>query len=107
MGLSARDDLFDGLSPSKRRTWFSSRNLPVLLVVVVGFGFFAFQLLSRFMFPNNWNAINRVLATDEVGWAGIGWNGVSPAQQVALAQQCDVIGSIGKDVVHCFGWPYR
>ena len=63
---------------------FPRGNLPAILVVVAVIGFFALQLLSRYMFPNHWNAVARVLDMKRVGWAGIGWDGVPPAQQTAL-----------------------
>jgi S1-C subfamily serine protease len=60
------------------------------LVVVVVIGFFAFQLLSRFVFPDDWNALVRVLEMEQVGCAGIAWDGVLPAQQAALGVPCAV-----------------
>lgn len=88
MGLYDRDYMREMLGNPRRRTLLSRRNLPVVLVVVAVIGFFVFQLLSRYMFANNWNALARVLDMEQVGWAGIGWDGVLPAQQTALGVPC-------------------
>jgi membrane-associated protease RseP (regulator of RpoE activity) len=88
MGLYDRDYMRDVLGDPKRSTWLSLRSLPLALVLAVVIGFFALQMLSRYLFPNNWNAVTRVLAMNEVGWAGIGWDGVLPAQQAVLGVPC-------------------
>lgn len=88
MGLHDRDYMRGLLGSPRRRRLLSRRNLAAMLVVVVVIGLFAFQLLSRFLLPNNWNAVARVLEMEHVGWAGIGWDGVLPEQQAALGVPC-------------------
>ena len=51
MGLHDRDYMREMLGKPRRRTLLCRRNLPAILVVVAVIGFFAFQLLSRYMFP--------------------------------------------------------
>lgn len=88
MGLYDRDYMREMLGNPRRRTFLCPRILPAILVVVAVIGFFAFQLLSRYMFPNNGKAVARVLDMQQVGWAGIGWDGVLPAQQTVLGVPC-------------------
>lgn len=88
MGLHDRDYMHEGFGGRPRWTWFSRRNLPIVLVVAAVIGFIAFQSLSRYMYPDNWNAVQRVLAMDQVGWAGIGFDGVLPQEQAALGVPC-------------------
>lgn len=88
MGPYDRDDVHEMLDAPRRQPLLSRHNLPAILVMVAVIGLLAFQLLSRYMFPNNWNAVNRVLDMEQVGWAGIGWDGVLPGQQTALGVPC-------------------
>lgn len=88
MGLYDRDYMREIVDRPRGRAWLSRRSLLVVLVVVVVIGFVAFQWLPQSMFPNNWNAVARVLQMEQVGWAGIGWDGVPPEQQAALGVPC-------------------
>ena len=88
MRLYDRDCMHEGVGGPVHRTWLSRRNLPVVLVVAAVIAFVAFQMFSRYMYPDNYNAVQRILAMHQVGWAGIGFDGVLPQELAVLAVPC-------------------
>jgi S1-C subfamily serine protease len=67
-----------GLSPSRRNGVL----LTIICVVVVAV--IGLQVSSQYAFPHRWNAMNRVLHADRVGWVGITWNGVDSVRTQKL-----------------------
>lgn len=88
MGLYNREYMRDDNDVARPPRERSRRRQLITLVILIVAGLFLLQLLSRFLFPDNWAAVARVLALEEVGWAGIGWDGVLPAEQAAMNVPC-------------------
>jgi membrane-associated protease RseP (regulator of RpoE activity) len=97
MGLYDRDYMravFHGTANESSR---ATRNRALIAVVCVVVLLLAISIGLRYFFAERWNALDRVLNLNSVGWAGIGWNGVDPARIAALGVPCALeIDSVAK-----------
>jgi hypothetical protein len=88
MGLYDRDYMRASSPDAANESSRSARKRVVIVVVCFVLLFFAYGIGSRYFFTDRWNAVNRVLNMDSVGWAGIGWHGVDPARIISLGVPC-------------------
>jgi membrane-associated protease RseP (regulator of RpoE activity) len=97
MGLYDRDYMRAIFSDTANESTRLPRNWVAIAVVCVVLLFLAYSIASRYFFADRWNAIDRVLNLNSVGWAGIGWSGVDPARIASLRVPCALeIDSVAK-----------
>ena len=97
MGLYDHDNLRAIFGDTAGESSRLARKRVVVAIVCVVVLFLALRIGSRYAFPDRWNALDRVLNHNSVGWAGISWSGVEPARVAALGVPYALeIHSVGK-----------
>jgi hypothetical protein len=88
MGLFDRGNMREAFRDKDEPSCRLPRRWLAIAVVCVVSLVLAYRIGSRYFFPDQWNSVERVLNMDSVGWAGIGWSGVSPDRIAALRVPC-------------------
>jgi membrane-associated protease RseP (regulator of RpoE activity) len=88
MGIHDRDYFRDSQGRPGRRDWLPQPSLSVVLAAVAVLGFSAILWQLSFEPSDRLNSFARVMNMTNVGWAGIGWDGVPQAEQASLGVPC-------------------
>jgi S1-C subfamily serine protease len=65
-----------------------NQSTAIKFVLLLAATYIGCWVAMRIFLPNQANVVDRLLAMDTVGWAGIGWNGVDPNVEASLGVPC-------------------